>query len=318
MDISQSFLPYFDEEGILYKPSQIGETDYSDGILFKPSNFGCTAEAQLAQAFELMDIENTNIFSAVKRGDVNMVSRILALRPQDANKTLVFRHKDVIHKIESNITPLIYAAQLNYITIAKILILHRAQVNAQVEGWTPLMFAAAEGNAEMADLLVQNQADLTLANNYLKVTALMVAASNGHNAVVDRLIKYDPSKVHITQVDKKGRTAIAHALRANRVDIAQKLMATFFDVSKYLNDNSVLSNQNERPNQVGFLQPLPSNAITTFLNGMTMAFHFAKQQSSTPIKPLFTKEEWRKFEKDQRLKELLERCKTKKSGFKPC
>ncbi|MGA9527646.1 MAG: ankyrin repeat domain-containing protein [Terriglobales bacterium] len=79
--------------------------------------------------------------------------------------------------------PLHSAASARNLEAARLLLQHRAPVNArQHGGWVPLHAAAANGDRAMVELLLQHHADPNLANDEGK-TAAMVAKDKGHNQI---------------------------------------------------------------------------------------------------------------------------------------
>lgn len=118
-----------------------------------------------------------NLILLVENGaDVNAVSRNqMQVRPL---------HSAVAHR----------QADISLI-MAKRLLESGAQVNPiQHGGWTPLHQAAAHGNLEMVDLLLNYGADPAMKSDDGR-TALMMAEDGQHSAVIRRLIgKQDGSK----------------------------------------------------------------------------------------------------------------------------
>lgn len=84
-------------------------------------------------------------------------------------------------------TPLHYAASRAQLDTAKMLITHKAIVNAPgTDGTTPLMMAAMSGNQDMVRLLMQNGADPTMIN-IKGETAADLANSNKHTSLAKLL-----------------------------------------------------------------------------------------------------------------------------------
>ena len=97
------------------------------------------------------------------------------------------------------------------------LIAKGASVNR--EGWTALHYAAAKGNNEIVQLLLDNQAVVD-AESPTKITPLMMAAQAGHIYTVKLL--YDAG-ADISLEDEHGRSALALAEHAGHDEIVKGL-----------------------------------------------------------------------------------------------
>jgi cytohesin len=85
-------------------------------------------------------------------------------------------------------TPLHSATAGGHTEIAELLIDNGADVNANEDyGWTPLHNAASEGHMEVAELLIAKGADVNAKNNYGD-NPLHGAAEQGHKEIVELLI----------------------------------------------------------------------------------------------------------------------------------
>lgn len=101
---------------------------------------------------------------ASKTGDLELFKSMLALlQEEDKSKTLVeiINHQSV----SRNLSSLHLAASYNHITLCRFLVQNGANVNlTDLEGWTPMHCAAAEGHLEVFEFLVKgNEADLQAA-----------------------------------------------------------------------------------------------------------------------------------------------------------
>jgi ankyrin repeat protein len=86
--------------------------------------------------------------------------------------------------------------------------------------WTPLHFAAFEGDAESAAILLDNGAQVD-AKNGNGTTALMLAVQEGKTDVVQLLLA---RKASVAAKDKQGWTPLHFAAQENRLEIARELV----------------------------------------------------------------------------------------------
>ena len=92
-------------------------------------------------------------------------------------------------KNEDGWTPLYIAAENGHKEVAQLLLDNSANVNAPKNtGWTPLYIAAENGHEEVAQLLLDNSANVNAATN-TGWTPLYSAAHYGHQEVVQLLLK---------------------------------------------------------------------------------------------------------------------------------
>lgn len=89
-------------------------------------------------------------------------------------------------------------------------------------GWTPLMMAAFHGHDEIADLLIQRQADVNLAD-FSGNTALHWAAFGGHSACADRLIR---QHARTDAQNQFGWTPLMQATARNHIGVVAQLIAS--------------------------------------------------------------------------------------------
>ncbi len=107
-------------------------------------------------------------------------------------------------------TPLMLAAGNGDVNMIKALIAYKDSIDAvDSDGGTPLIYAARSGKAEAVTLLLQAGAKFDLADSRGR-TPLMYAAENGYAACVDRLLA---AKSDCNVQDKRGATALILAAR---------------------------------------------------------------------------------------------------------
>jgi ankyrin repeat protein len=87
---------------------------------------------------------------------------------------------DAVAANPTKVMPLHSAASARNLEAARLLLEHRAPVNArQQAGWVPIHAAAQNGDRPMAELLLKHRADPKLANDDGK-TPTMIAREKGH------------------------------------------------------------------------------------------------------------------------------------------
>jgi len=129
-------------------------------------------------------------------------------------------------------TPLIWASIQNDIEIAEALIESDANVNAQnYEGQTSLFMAISMGYEDMARLLLENGANPNI-STLEGVTALHMAAANGARNLLVLLLGFG---AFVNEQDENGDTVMHYAVREGRVDIV-KFLASFCD-TKCVNED---------------------------------------------------------------------------------
>ncbi|PAA92194.1 hypothetical protein BOX15_Mlig008053g1 [Macrostomum lignano] len=119
---------------------------------------------------------------------------------------------------KDNRTPLIRAAWLNHMDIAKLLLDRHASVNDQeIDGFSALHFCAQENLLELAKLLISHDADLELQTSPKKNcnTAFTLAAVKGHTDMLELLanvgadIYYKSSQGNAMDLAKRAKRTAA-------------------------------------------------------------------------------------------------------------
>ena len=171
---------------------------------------------------------------------------------------------DINWKNERGATPLLFAVQNEHVTIAQILLNHKANVNVQVEasqnvsalelaaktgqhkmtqllldhgarvdvtdsrGITPLIFAAQNGHYEVVRTLLRNGASAAVqALGFGNISALRQAAQNGHFEIVVALLTYPPS-AEILAIQKRY-FALHGSMRRRGINIPKDLRILIAD-----------------------------------------------------------------------------------------
>ena len=116
------------------------------------------------------------LFNAIEKNNLSMAQ----------NAILAGADPDGVDSIKApSTTVLIKAVQLNRLKIVDLLLKAHANVNIQrpVDMHTPLMVAAHNDYSAIADLLIQNGADVNVSTLFSR-TALHMAARQGHTGIV--------------------------------------------------------------------------------------------------------------------------------------
>lgn len=91
-----------------------------------------------------------------------------------------------------------------------------------VEGWTPLIIAAAQGHLEVVIVLLEAKADPNARNSYGR-TPLMYASSYGRDAIVEKLLAAG-ADLNIAPTDQTGWTAIVAAAAGGHASTVELLL----------------------------------------------------------------------------------------------
>ena len=133
-------------------------------------------------------------------------------------------------------TPLHYASNRGHEDVARVLLEHGADVNVRnVNGWTPLYFASFHGRGEVARVLLEHATSAV----ELEVqemhgwTALHYAAANGHEEVVRVMLQHGAD---VNAQNNRGWTPLYNACSNNRVTVARLLLEFNVDRSIRAND----------------------------------------------------------------------------------
>ena len=84
------------------------------------------------------------------------------------------------------------------------------------EGNTPLHYACLKGYRDIVNLLLDSEADATIANN-LSETPLHAASRSGNKEIIGKLVQYGAD---IDATDSDGRTPLIRLLDNRRTDAA--------------------------------------------------------------------------------------------------
>lgn len=155
-----------------------------------------------------------------------------------------------------------YGAIKGNLSIVKQMLDAGLPVNRK-QGWQPLSYAVYGKNMDVFDYLMAKGADVN-GNNPSQASALMIAAQQGQEEMVDRLLEAgaDPTWT------KGGESAVDWALKAGNTDIAEKVMQAQAKIG--FGRSAVLAEPYEDPPEHELvtdtekaLMPLSSSAPTT-------------------------------------------------------
>src|SRR5919198_1015198 len=149
---------------------------------------------------------------------------------KDAVRALLKDGADVNTALGDGMTALHYAASKHDVEMAKILVYAGANVKAttRIGGYTPLLIASRDGDAQMIETLLAAGADANSATTN-GTTALMLASAAGRVDAVKALLA-KTANVNAKE-SVKGETPIAFAAAFGRADVVRELAAHGADVN---------------------------------------------------------------------------------------
>lgn len=110
---------------------------------------------------------------------------------------------------------------------AQLLLDHHANVNAQNKfGCSPLYFAACNGQAIIVQLLISHETTNIEINTITGTTPLIIAAKLGYEAIVELLIDH---RANVNAEESTRHTALIYACRYGHLGIAKLLLAHHAD-----------------------------------------------------------------------------------------
>ena len=156
------------------------------------------------------------------QGQVGLVTALQLGSLGAAQALLAARNLDVQARNRSGETALMMAALKGHVAVVQALIARDADINQT--GWTPLHYAASgaqAGHTTIIGLLLEHHAYIDAASPN-GTTPLMMAAQYGAPESVQRLLDEGADPLLKNQL---GLTAVDFALRAQRKDLADKILA---------------------------------------------------------------------------------------------
>lgn len=182
-------------------------------------------------SFAFCDSLNTELWSAVLKGDIDTVQTLLA------------KCSDVNERNENGVTLLMVAARYAHSNVVQALLTKGADVNAKSNngttvlmnaaggprnttlsyrsgsGFTTLVVSSEEARSEIAQILLAKGADANARDNN-GVTALSLAAGNGYLEVVRTLLK---KSADVNAKNINGGTALMFSIKNGHKEITELL-----------------------------------------------------------------------------------------------
>ncbi|HXJ56652.1 MAG TPA: ankyrin repeat domain-containing protein [Verrucomicrobiae bacterium] len=150
-------------------------------------------------------------------------------------ESLIRESPDLINA-RADTPPLHQAVRGHQARVATFLLDRGADVNLRDNaGNTALCLAAQLGDRQMAELLIERNANVNLENQ--KNTPLLIAANNGFKSIVELLLA---KGADISATDARERTALHIAAADNRKEIAEVLLARKADLNARSSEGSPL------------------------------------------------------------------------------
>ncbi|KAK6943710.1 PGG domain, partial [Dillenia turbinata] len=178
---------------------------------------------------------DTELHLAAQRGDVAEVREILAVINSQMLRTLSGKDFDAeVAMIRSSIvnevnelgeTALFTAAEKGYLDVVKELLRYSTKEGILAKnksGFDALHIAASKGHQAIVQVLLDHDPGLSKTIAQSNTTPLVSAATRGHAAVVKELLSKDSSMLDISR--SNGKNALHLAARQGHVDIVKALL----------------------------------------------------------------------------------------------
>lgn len=145
-------------------------------------------------------------------------------------------------KGKDNTTPLHVAATIGNAEIVQILLEENAVIDTDIHGYNPLHIACSKGHVGLVVLILNHlNPDSILNRNNFGMSPLVIATSVGHVDVVRELLN---KGAYINYIDKNGMTALEIAVENNSVDVVELLCNNGASLNHSLHYACRLGNEN--------------------------------------------------------------------------
>lgn len=132
-------------------------------------------------------------------------------------------------------TPLIYAAWNGHLNIVKILINNNANINTKnFNGNTAFLQASENGHLDVIKYFIELNIDFN-DKDFFGYTAFILACSNGYLNIVKYFVELN---IDINQCNYDGNTGFIFAVSNNHLDIVKYLIEKGADINKQNNDGN--------------------------------------------------------------------------------
>lgn len=199
-----------------------------------PSILEKYAEEYVKNYFDPMDSElyikaniyatNRSVIEVIIEDEGPVLHRLVIYGLVDLIQELLNnKHVNVNERAEAGWTPLLYAAAQGYPEIARILLEAGANPDiGNVQGITPLMYGAHYGNTEICKILLEFEAKVDIQDIY-GFTALIMASKNSHIEVVELLLN---AGANPRVKNHENKTALDLAYEEHNGQIAKMLRSS--------------------------------------------------------------------------------------------
>ncbi|XP_021910258.1 ankyrin repeat-containing protein ITN1 isoform X1 [Carica papaya] len=179
---------------------------------------------------------DTDLHLAAQRGDLAAVKQILddidlqmvgTLSGEDLNTEVAEIRASVVNEVnELGETALFTGAEKGHLDVVKELLKYSNKESVSKKnrsGFDPLHIAATRGHQAIVQVLLDHDPTLSRTFGPSNTTPLISAATRGHTAVVNELLSKDGSLLEISR--SNGKNALHLAARQGHVEVVQALLS---------------------------------------------------------------------------------------------
>ncbi|XP_022744800.1 ankyrin repeat-containing protein ITN1-like [Durio zibethinus] len=178
---------------------------------------------------------DTELHLAAQRGEVGAIRQIMAEIDAQMMGTLSGAEFDaevteirlaIVNEVnELGETALFTAAEKGHLDVVKELLQYTTKEGIALKnqsGFDPLHIAASQGHEAIVQVLLDHDPGLSKTVGQANATPLVSAAAKGHTAVVNELLSKDPSLLEISKAN--GKNPLHFAARQGHVNIVKALL----------------------------------------------------------------------------------------------